>query len=283
MLSIIISSYQDKFYSALEQNIAETIGIPHEIIKIDNPNLMGICEAYNKGALLSKYDYLLFIHEDVIFHTKEWGQKLINHLETENIGVIGVAGSNYVPKAPIGWHLPDNRFNFLNLIQNNKAKTNPQLFNNIDSPQKVFALDGVFIGVKKDIYLKFGFDENLKGFHGYDLDLSLRIAQKYQNVVINDILIEHFSIGNPDLEWFNANIYVRNNLDYQYNKIDESVEELTFQIFLNNFFKYNKINFRNLIFTFKFLSYKVFDNSFLNILKVYLYYLIHHNKKSARR
>ena len=59
MLSIIISSYQDKFYSALEQNIAETIGIPHEIIKIDNPNLMGICEAYNKGALLSKYDYHL--------------------------------------------------------------------------------------------------------------------------------------------------------------------------------------------------------------------------------
>lgn len=62
MLSIIISSYQPQFYSALEKNIAETIGIPYEIIKIDNPNLMGICEAYNKGASLSKYDYLLFVH-----------------------------------------------------------------------------------------------------------------------------------------------------------------------------------------------------------------------------
>lgn len=31
---------------------------------------MGICEAYNKGApFLSKYDYLLFVHEDVLFHT----------------------------------------------------------------------------------------------------------------------------------------------------------------------------------------------------------------------
>ena len=120
MLSIRISSYQPQFYSALEKNIAETIGIPYEIIKIDNPNLMGICEAYNKGASLSKYDYLLFVHEDVIFHTKEWGQKLINHLKLENVGVIGVAGSNYVPIAPIGWYLPDNSYNFLNYIQNDK-------------------------------------------------------------------------------------------------------------------------------------------------------------------
>lgn len=43
MVSIIISSYQEKFYSALEINIAKTIGIPYEIIKIDNLNLMGIC------------------------------------------------------------------------------------------------------------------------------------------------------------------------------------------------------------------------------------------------
>ena len=117
MISIIISSYQDKFYSALEKNIAETIGIPYEIIKIVNPNLMGICEAYNKGASMAKYNYLLFLHEDVIFHTKEWGQKLVSHLEKENVGVIGIAGSNYVPRFPIGWHVPDDKYNFLYLCK----------------------------------------------------------------------------------------------------------------------------------------------------------------------
>ena len=277
MISIIISSYQDKFYSALEKSIAKTIGVAYEIIKIDNPNIMGLCEAYNKGASKSQYDFLLFIHEDVIFHTKNWGNLLINHLQKENIGVIGVAGSNYVPKAPIGWHLPDNRFNFLNLIQNNKSTTNPKLFSNIITPKHVFAIDGVFMALKKSIYLDYFFDESLKGFHGYDLDFSLRIAQKYQNLVVNDILIEHFSIGNPDLEWFNANVYVRKKNNYKYNKLDVSVEKLTFQIFLNIFFKYNKITFKNIFSTLTFLSCNLFLDSYFEIVKTYLYHIKNKN------
>ena len=279
MLSIIISSYQPQFYSALEKNIVETIGIPYEIIKIDNPNLMGICEAYNKGASLSKYDYLLFVHEDVIFHTKEWGQKLINHLKLENVGVVGVAGSNYVPQAPIGWHLPDNSFNFLNLIQNNKTKTNPRLFKNIDSPQNVFALDGVFLGVKKVIYLKFGFDENLKGFHGYDLDFSLRIAQKYQNVVINDILIEHFSIGNPDLEWFNSNVYTREKINYHYNQSCKEVEKLVFLSFMKDTFKYFGFSFKSFFKLLKFYNQKWNIISFFYFLKLYLFFVKNKEKQ----
>ncbi|HBR11511.1 MAG TPA: hypothetical protein DD740_04740 [Chryseobacterium sp.] len=73
MLSIIISSYQPDYFAALEKNIAETCGIPYEIVKIDNPGVMGICEAYNKGAALAQYENLLFLHEDVEFETKDWG------------------------------------------------------------------------------------------------------------------------------------------------------------------------------------------------------------------
>ena len=72
MLSIIISSYQPEFYLALEKNIAESIGIPYEIMKIDNPGIMGICEAYNRGAEKAQYDFLLFLHEDVLFETQDW-------------------------------------------------------------------------------------------------------------------------------------------------------------------------------------------------------------------
>ena len=65
MLSIIISSYQPHYYTALEKNIAATCGVEYELIKIDNPGLMGLCQAYNKGAEKAKYEYLLFLHEDV--------------------------------------------------------------------------------------------------------------------------------------------------------------------------------------------------------------------------
>ena len=115
MLSIIISSYQESLYSALEKNIAQTIGISYEIIKIYNPNKMGICEAYNIGASKAKYDFLLFIHEDILFHTKNWGELLINHLNKENTGVIGIAGSNYVPRTPSSWSVSGNKYNFGNV------------------------------------------------------------------------------------------------------------------------------------------------------------------------
>lgn len=74
IISIIISSYQPNYFLALEKNIAETIGIPYEIIKIDNPNTMGICEAYNKGASKAQFENLLFIYEDILFQTKYWGR-----------------------------------------------------------------------------------------------------------------------------------------------------------------------------------------------------------------
>lgn len=276
MISIIISSYQDKFYSALEKSIAKTIGVAYEIIKIDNPNIMGLCEAYNKGASKSQYDFLLFIHEDVIFHTKNWGNLLINHLQKENIGVIGVAGSNYVPKAPIGWHLPDNRFNFLNLIQNNKSTTNPKLFSNIITPKHVFAIDGVFMALKRSIYLDYFFDDNLKGFHGYDLDFSLRIAQKYQNLVVNDILIEHFSTGSPDLEWYNANIYVREKINYHYNHHDKEIEKLVFLSFMKSTFKYFGFSYN--VF-FKLLKFYYQKGNIIYFLRLYFFFMRNKEKQ----
>ena len=103
MLSIIISSYQPHYYIALEKNIADTIGIPYEIIKIDNPRIMGICEAYNRGAEKAQYDFLLFLHEDVLFETQDWGKELIELLNLENCGAIGVAGTDYYGYVPYQW------------------------------------------------------------------------------------------------------------------------------------------------------------------------------------
>ena len=275
MLSIIISSYQPHYYIALEKNIAETIGIPYEIIKIDNNGIMGICEAYNRGAEKAQYDFLLFLHEDVLFETQDWGEILIIHLKKENTGVIGIAGSNYVPNAPIGWHIPDEKSNFLNLIQNDKNNNQPKLECNIKSSQQVYALDGVFMAVKKNIYINFNFDESLKGFHGYDLDFSLRIAQKYQNLVINDILIEHFSLGNPNKEWLDSITYVKEKDLFHSNQVyNFEIEKLSFLIYLRNYFRYNKCNFQNLLYTLKFFSFKLFIYSFFVVLKTYKYYYL---------
>lgn len=268
MLSIIISSYQPKFYDELEKNIAVTCGINYEIIKIDNPGLMGICEAYNKGAMMAKYDVLLFIHEDIKFITTDWGSKLIVHHELERAGVIGVAGGKYIPSAPSGWYT-DNENALINIVQGKKgeSKKTIQTFSGV---QKAFALDGVFLSIKKQIFTEYKFDEHLERYHGYDTEITLRIAKKYLNYVVSDILIEHYSAGNPDLEWNKANIYIRKKLGSNFhNAFNDDLELTLFVNYLHQYFRQNRINLNSILRTLQFFPTKASFRTKRIILKKY--------------
>ena len=285
MLSIIISSYQPNFFAALEKNIAETIGVPYEIVQIYNPGTMGICEAYNKGAKLAKYDHLLFLHEDVLFHTQNWGEKLIKHLEDPRTGIIGVAGSDYVPHAPGGWNVYDNRHLYYNFIQSNKTSTinkhRQKLEKNI---QKVYAIDGVFIACTRKKYNEILFNENIKGYHGYDLDFSLRMAEKYNNYVTGLILIEHFSLGNTDKNWLLSNIQIRQTINHNFNKsYDSKVEKNVFNSFLRKYIHHFGASLKTLTFTLRFFPfYKLNLNDKISVIKN-LFYFYKYRKKYNRR
>lgn len=199
MLSIIISSYQPHYYQALEKNIAETIGIPYEVIKVDNPGKMGICEAYNHGAQKAQYDYLLFLHEDVLFETQNWGLILTQLLSKKSIGCVGLAGGDYVSTYPLPWwQNKERRFFHLNQILPNGSEQKLRIHEN----KNVVFLDGVFIACRKNIFLETGFSDYLQGFHGYDMELSWRVSQTHQNIVCNEILLTHFSPGNANFIWF---------------------------------------------------------------------------------
>src|SRR5689334_15986246 len=101
MISIIVCSRSLQLFNKLSINVETTIGVPYEIIKIDNSNKSySLCKAYNIGAKQSKYSYLCFVHEDVLFRTINWGMRLIEHLSQTNAGLIGVAGAVYRSKMP---------------------------------------------------------------------------------------------------------------------------------------------------------------------------------------
>ncbi|WP_277110325.1 glycosyltransferase [Chryseobacterium taklimakanense] len=206
MISVVISSYQPKYFTALEKNIAETVGIPYEIIKIDNPGLMGICEAYNKGAEKAKFENLLFLHEDVSFETLNWGEKLLAIIEKPETGVVGVAGSSYVPNCPYAWwDLPLLDYRHMNQFRGNEKIKEFRL----KEERQVSSLDGVFLSCRKTIWNKNKFNEKIKGFHGYDIDFSVRVANNYTNVVCNSLVINHYSTGKTDRAWFAALIRQR--------------------------------------------------------------------------
>ena len=268
MISIIISSYQPAYFSALEKNIEETCGITYEIIKINNPGIMGTSEAYNKGASDAKYDILLFIHEDIKFITTNWGALLTNHHLLDRAGVIGLAGGKYVPSAPSGW-FTDNENALINIVQGNKSQSKKKI-QTFSGAQKAFALDGVFLSIKKQIFNQYKFDEHLKGYHGYDTEITLRIAKKHLNYVVSDILIEHYSTGNADFKWSNANIYIRKKLGSNFQK--HSDDELEFTLFVNylhQYFTQKKINLNSILKTLQFFPTKTSYRTKKNILKKY--------------
>src|SRR5690606_17844923 len=68
---------------------------------------------------------------------------------------------------------------------------------------EVAAIDGVFMVIRRDEKIRF--DERLKGFHNYDLNLSILIQKEGKEVLVtNKILIEHFSEGSQDSTWYKS-------------------------------------------------------------------------------
>lgn len=211
MISIIISTYQPNFLKALEINIEKTIGVPYEIIAIENHNLKGICEVYNTGATRAKYNILCFCHEDILFNSQNWGKTVLEIFNNDfNLGLLGVAGSAYKSVIPAGWAImPEARA--VNLIQHYKYSTSPT-HHHYENPKQesltpVTCIDGVWMCTRKKIALELKFDEiTFKNFHCYDIDFSLSVFNKYKVAVTFDILIEHFSEGRNDKNWIIENI-----------------------------------------------------------------------------
>ena len=204
MLSIIICSTKTDISIALRQNIDSSIGIKYEIIVVDNSNKdYSIFSAYNQGFSQSKYPNLCFCHEDILFSTEDWGKNLLNHLSDEQAGIIGVAGGKIISRIPAHWWATGAGSK--NLIQHSHQK-----ISNVERSEGFVAarepailLDGVFLSCRRNLFEKIKFDETLSGFHGYDQDISLQsTAAGYHNYVVSDILIEHFSKGNINAQYY---------------------------------------------------------------------------------
>jgi len=211
MLSIIICSIKPKMLSNLSINIEQTIGIEHEMISINNAkNKYSLAKAYNMGAKKAKFPNLLFLHEDIAFHTQNWGTFLINLLQQQNIGLVGVSGAVYKSKYPSTWSMIPSEYYRINAIQQWKDGTQTKHILKTKkeaSLSEVAVIDGVFMAMRKEVWQQFPFDEeNLKGFHFYDMDSSIRIGAQYQIVVSHQILLEHFSEGNISKVWLTESI-----------------------------------------------------------------------------
>ena len=288
MLSIIICSVNPEQLSQIIYDITETVGIPHEIIAIDNrENPRGIAAVYNEGTKKARYGHLCFVHEDVVFKSQDWGKKSIEILNDPAIGLLGIAGGGYKSLAPSGWYceeLENPLKSFQYIIQGYKFQEKKDLYVNHnplnENISEVVAIDGVWFCTRKEIAEKYPFDEKLlKKFHGYDIDFSLNVRKEYKVMVTYEVLIKHNSEGSFNKEWLDDILKI-------HKKWNASLPAYLPQVSEKEIFDTEKRAFKNIIDLMFKLGYpstailqvllNSYTSKFMNLRlfsKIYFYYL----------
>ncbi len=281
MISIIICSRKKGITDVLSANINESIGCDFELIIIDNSeNRYSIFEAYNIGIENSKGEYLCFIHDDILFHTIGWGSIISNIFATnDDYGLIGIAGSSQKTRTPSGWWDCNNQYKSINIIQHypNGKAVKEQFGFESGILKEVVIVDGVFLALRKEMNVVF--DEKLKGFHSYDFNIAIETKRKnYKIGVTNQILIEHFSIGNLNHEWIESIIEVHKYY-HKYlpmatdNSMDVNAEIFSSKRLINNCFVTRGNKKTVLQYCFKIFLKEPFSKSNIKLFKKALIYL----------
>jgi hypothetical protein len=208
MISVLVCSISIVDLENLKKSIVRNIdeNSLYEVLAYDNTiDRYGITKVYNVLASRAKYPNLIFIHEDVEFMNKGWDKSLLTLLQNKKNGIIGIAGSTYLPSVPSGWYLHDDKYNNVFVYQGFKYIESPVRFDNKgEDLTPVYLLDGVFLAMRKEVWEEFPFNEKLTGFHAYDVDISQRVSSKYQNVFTKQIELLHKSEGKVDQTYFDA-------------------------------------------------------------------------------
>ena len=219
MISIIVCSRKDVLSEELRQNISDTIGTDYELIVIDNSkNDHSIFSAYNEGVKRAKGVILCFMHEDVLFRSRNWGDRIAQYFnEDGQIGVLGFAGSHFLPAAPMYWY--SSPFISQRNLNNSQGVVKEHVHEGWFAGKtiiEVVAVDGFCFFVRKSLFEQILFDEaTYKGFHMYDMDICMQaIEVGYRVCVCRDVLAEHcwsqkklYTKEGGDLFMYNLNLF----------------------------------------------------------------------------
>lgn len=201
MISVIYCTKETK--PKHTEHIAKTSGLGKhiEVIEIINQG-EALTKAYNRGLKLAKNNIVVYMHDDVTFDTTGWGNKLLKHFEENpEIAIIGLAGTTDIPISGQWWEDRSKMIGIVNHEKDGKKWESKYSKNWGSELKRVVIVDGLFFAVHKE-RIKKNFDENVEGFHFYELDFcTANYLAKAQAGVIFNIRVTHKSIGMTNEEW----------------------------------------------------------------------------------
>jgi glycosyltransferase involved in cell wall biosynthesis len=203
MITVISATKKFTSGSIQERNVAKTIGVPYEYLPVDISNGVGLAAAYNYAISLAQGDVCVFIPDDVYFMKVNWGAVLQSKLADQSIGLVGVAGTQFLFADRYSITAAGRPFikgRFVQHLENGDFFA--VVFSNENGDFDVVACDGVFMAIPTSIFRYVHFDETVfSGHYFHDLDISMQIRRGARVVVTTDILVKRRSQLQFDDEW----------------------------------------------------------------------------------
>lgn len=226
MISVVCSTR--KIDQPFEEMIRKSSGLKNEqleIIFFENNNEYSLTNLYNKGLTASSNDIVVFMHDDIIITSKDWGKKLINHYSNEEYGILGIAGTRSLNESGIWWSEKESMYGIVSHTDGQKTWTNKYSRNFGNEIKEVAVVDGVFFSCHKK-RIKKTFNEVYDGFHFYDISFCFENNINDVKVgVIFDIKVTHKSIGEVNEEWNKNRLkFCDENKEYLPKNIDIDIQ-----------------------------------------------------------
>ena len=211
-----------------------------EVIEKINTGNKSLSQTYNEILSESKNNIVILCHDDIYFDSKKWGEKILKQFQKTNYGILGVAGTTLLPESGQWWEDPSKMVGIVN-HENDGKKWESRYSEDIGIKiQKTVIVDGLFIGVDKT-RIKKTFDENVKGFHFYDVDFCFNnFLEKVEVGVVFNVRITHKSIGQTNEQWNeNRKLFSENFKNNLPSKITlNSNDDLKLLFFIENHLDY---------------------------------------------
>jgi glycosyltransferase involved in cell wall biosynthesis len=184
-----------------------------EVIEKVNNGEKSLSQVYNEIIDESSNDIIVLCHDDIYFDTKNWGKRLLRSFEKNpEFGILGVAGSTYMPKSGQWWEDRSKMVGVVNHEHQGKKWESKYSINEEHEIKETVIVDGLFIALNKN-KIKKGFDESVEGFHFYDVEFSFQNHLDGVKVgVMFNVRVTHKSIGQTNQKWEeNRNIFAEKN------------------------------------------------------------------------
>ena len=200
MITIVYSTKKSDWKKG--QYLRQSCGISNaEVIEIENPGIMSLTQAYQKGLTEAKNDIIVFVHDDVHFQTEKWGSKIKKMFDTTDFGIIGLAGTTDLGDDGKWW---EQRTRMVGIVKHTNGQKTWENKYSGSFPKHIIQTvntDGLFIAVNRQ-KIKYEFDTTIPGFHFYDIDFTFGNHIKGVKVgVTTDIHVVHRGLGETDQQW----------------------------------------------------------------------------------